>query len=56
VGDGIGEKDLCPSSKVGLDMGDSVMVSPARNTLLETLEGESSLDCSVEVDGVRERG
>lgn len=56
MGDEIGENDLCPSSKVGLDTGDSVMVSPAKITLLEILEGESSLDCSVEVDGVRERG
>lgn len=56
VGDGVGENDVCPSIKIGLERGDSVMVAPGKNTLLWVLEGESSLDRPVEVEGVRERG
>jgi hypothetical protein len=53
VGDGVGEKDLCPSNRIGLERGDSVMVAPA-STPIGALEGELSIDSSVEVDGVRE--
>lgn len=56
VGEGAGENDLCPSNEIGLEVGDSVMAAPGRNTFVESLEGVLSLVRSVEVVGVRERG
>jgi len=56
VGDWVGENDLCPSSEIGLDVGDSVMAAPGRNMFLESLEGELFIVRSAEADGVRERG
>jgi hypothetical protein len=54
--DEVGEKDLWPFNRVGLETGDSVMTAPNRNPLLESLEGELSLVGFVEADDVRERG
>jgi hypothetical protein len=49
-GDESGDDDLCPSDRVGLETGDSVMTAPDRDTLLESLEGIGF----VEADDVRE--
>ena len=51
----VGDEDLCPPDRVGLETGDSVMTAPDRDTLLESLEG-GSLVGFVELDDVRERG
>jgi len=54
--DKVGDHDLCPSDRVGLETGDSVRTAPDRDTLLESLEGGLSLVGFVELDDVRERG
>lgn len=52
--DAIGENDRCPSNRVGLETGDSVMTAPVKDTLLGPLDGGLSPVGCVD-DDVRER-
>lgn len=53
-GNEVEENGFCPYKRVGLETGDSVKIAPARNTPLESLEGELSPVSCDEVDGIRE--
>jgi hypothetical protein len=54
--DEVGEDSLCPSNRVGLETGDSVITPPNRGGLFESFEGGMSQVSFVEADDVREWG